>query len=299
MLEMIRKMKRMEAMPAATPPAGTTSDSQPEVTCDEHGRPCSLFCYNTTCHQMLCASCPIQEHSGHKLISVGEKVENRVYFDEKDIEVRKVQEELEYLIQGFEKNRGKLTQEKEDIWKQLDQTVNRIIREAERLKQRVEDQVEKENNRITEMEEKVKECVEKGKETMSKMNEHRETSPDNVDAFQMQTAHQTLNEFKDFTAGLKGIDTSCEIPSLDGVSNVRIGQIVARKVRAFELDPSMTLTGEAQREVQSKHCDMTLRTPFDRSHRERWGRTPHPRSHRGREGFWGRGGGYEYQFKAD
>ncbi len=239
MLDMIQTMERIgAALEPPPPPAGATGGAQPEVTCDEHGRPCVLFCYQEGCKVMLCASCPIQDHSDHsdKLKGVNEKLENSKYFEEIEEKVETIEEDVEDLIEAFNKNINTLAQRREDIWKFIDEKVNSVLKEAANLKTTVKYLVEKETERITCQKRKVLRCLVNVREILTGMKRTREAAAaaGNLGAFQMQSAQAKLEEITKLKEDIWKLDTSWKAPALcPETREPAIGKIQTRKMHGF------------------------------------------------------------------
>ncbi len=208
------------------PPAGATGDAPPEVTCTKHGRHCIMFCYENGCNKILCLSCPMQRHSGHRRMGISEKLENSEYFDEKEKEVEEVQEELEVLLTGFEINKVMLSDICENFTsKTIHKTVEDIIREGKALKDQVKSCVETQSQQIDEKQEKVKECLEKGRETLKEMKKYREASAGNIGAVQMQRMQCTFEEFMMFAMQVYSLNKRIEVPILRAEHKATVGRI--------------------------------------------------------------------------
>ncbi len=236
MLVMIQKTTTMQtASEPESPPAGATSDAQLEITCDEHGRPCIIFCYETGCNKMLCASCPIQEYSSHRMISGNEKIEKKGYLEEKEKEVVEVLENLDSLIITFVLNNEKLSEEEENICKAVDEKVEKIVQEAEALKEEMKEEVRKQREEMENKKSLVLECAELGVEMLSALQEMM-TSPGNeLDATQIQVTETQLSEFTPFAEVIRKLDTGCALPVLCAQHHVTIGTI---EMRGSDLDPA-------------------------------------------------------------
>ncbi len=200
---------------------------------------------------MLCVSCPIKDHSDQKRIGVNEKLENSEYFDEKEEEVRKVQEELDTLIHTFMKSKDKLTESEEDIMKTIDERVDSVLQEAEKLKKMVKEKVKKEMDEITDKEEQAYNCRKEGIKTMTDMKKNRAGY---LGAFQMHVAQRKLEEFTKFTEDARKLDTSFEVPVVSAEHDTTVGRLTTRTLQPdLDLDlRSGDATGTQERAAHAR-----------------------------------------------
>ena len=73
-LEFISYLEKSDAA-NLTAPEESTENLRKVYVCVKHNKECVMICFHPECWELLCPSCPLQMHTGHKLIGLNETVE--------------------------------------------------------------------------------------------------------------------------------------------------------------------------------------------------------------------------------
>ncbi len=183
------------------------------MTCSTHGRPCVSFClgvlkqnlaypgnllgtsveFESSCLSVLCSSCPMQNHSNHKMIQLDDKT-SIAGSDVRAI-LNSEQKDLQTVKEVLKRNKEMLIRHQNASLAVLNTEMDALMKYFEDLKEQVKSNFSHESQKLNFVEAKLSECSLLGREALQKTSGF--SSVYTFDLKKLETFSKYAAEFKD------------------------------------------------------------------------------------------------------